>query len=538
MPIIPVRGLAAQGIVSDVDPYTLKGMAWSAGVNVRFENGSILRAPVFRNASALSQDHPRFITSYITSDGTDRIIIGYRNGRLFQWTNGSESDVSVDGFVDADTEGSFTAVTLGDVQYVNRQDRVPWYMGPLDTEFHELPNWNTNWRANLLRSCGGALVALGITKDGTSHPTMVKTSEFAEAGAVPDSWDESDTTSNATENILAEMAGPIVDAANLGELLIIYGYQSAWQMQANGSEFVFQYDPLFTDAGVINANCVVEVDRKHYVFGLNDIWMHDGVSKVSICNERVRNFIFNTLNVAEARRCFVSHDPALKEIRFNYVSGDPLTGFTNGIGCNRAAVFNYGSGGVWSFYDLPFIHSETRANLDTSLTYENATQTYDSAGGTFLDLESSIKKTTLMVGEESTPHSLGNSLYAFDLEGPGSTVTYAVDEDATLGWQLVREGIDLDEFDIELRGYKCIDSIYPQARLASGAEPIEFRFGSADYFNENVEYTDWQTYDGAEFYKLDYRAAGRYLAMQMRQNDYRYVNITGFDFDLDVIGDR
>lgn len=540
MPIVPVRGLSDQGIITDVDPYNLQGMAWSTGVNVRFSNGSILRAPVFRTVDSLAQSDPRFVTSHLLSTGLDRIIIGYLNGRLYNWSNGSETNVSISGYSDSSSETPYTSVSLGDVHYVNRSDRVPWSYLPAGSAFATLANWDSNWRARLLKSCGGALVALGITKSGTSYPTMVKTSEFAEAGAVPTTWDETDPSNNATENILGEMSGPIVDAANLGELLIIYGYNEAWAMQADGSENVFRYEPLFKDAGALNANCVVEVDRKHYVFGMNDIWMHDGVSKVSICNKRVRDFIFQNINIAEARRCFVSHNPALKEIRFNYVSGDALVTFINGTGCNRAAVFHYGEGqgGVWSFYDLPFIHSFTHADIDTTATYDTVSETYETIGGTFLDLESSIKKTNICVGDVAADYGVAKSLYAFDPVGPGSTVAYAIDTNATRGWQLIREGIDLDEIGAELRGYKCLDSVYPQARLEAGAEPIEFSFGSADYFNQAVEYTDWQTYDGDEFYKLDFRSAGRYLSMKMRHQDTSYVNITGFDFDVDILGDR
>jgi len=268
--------------------------------------------------------------------------------------------------------------------------------------------------------------------------------------------------------------------------------------------------------------------------------MHDGTSKVSLIDNRVRNFIFQNINISEARRCFVTHNERLKEIMFCYVSGDRLTGFTGGTGCNRAAVFNYSQSqtGTWTFYDLPFVFSADYASVDTTLTYASVTQTYDTIGGTYLDQEDTLKKALVILGDTYSPKSLTKSLYALDLVGPGSTVAFAIDTHATLGWQLERDGIDLDDLGVDLKGYKCVSSIYPQARLASGAQPIEFSFGSSDYFNVDAAFSDYQTYDGNTLYKLDYNVAGRYLSMRARHVDTSYINMSGIDFELDVLGER
>jgi hypothetical protein len=549
MPIAPLRNLSEFGIIADVDPYNLPPNAFSGGVNVRFVDRGVQRAPVFRNVDGLAESDPRFLYATSPASGFDTIIIGYKNGKLSTWSGGTETDASIAAYATSDSEAPYSALVVGDVVYVNREDRVPWFLGPSDSDFQELTNWTSTWRARTMRACGGALVALNVTKNGVSYPTMVKTSEFATYGSVPSTWDETDPTNNATENVLNEMEGPIVDGWPLGNNLFIYGENETWLMQADGSNSVFRYARRFKDAGLINANCVQEIDNKHVVFGRNDIWMHDGTTKVSLCSNRVRNFIFRNIDISEARRCFVFHNEKLKEIYFCYVSGDRFTGFTGGTGCNRAAVFSYAQSqvastealtglGVWTFYDLPFVHGAATASLDTTLTYETVTATYETIGATYLDQEDSLKKATIMVGDTYAAHSLTKSLYAFDLEGPGSMVPYALDANATLGWQLERDGLDLDELGVPLRGYKVVNSVYPQARLASGAEPIEFAFGGADFFNVDPEWSDYQTYDGNELYKLDYRMAGRYLAMRIRHDDTSYVNFSGLDFDIDLLGER
>jgi hypothetical protein len=49
---------------------------------------------------------------------------------------------------------------------------------------------------------------------------------------------------------------------------------------------VFDYRLTPFGKGSINANCAIEIGGRHYVFGVNDIWMHDGVSHQSICDRR------------------------------------------------------------------------------------------------------------------------------------------------------------------------------------------------------------------------------------------------------------
>src|SRR5262249_5894037 len=177
-----------------------------------------------------------------------------------------------------------------------------------------------------------------------NFPTMVRTSEFVTSGNVPTSWDETSTTNNVTEDILADMEGEITDACSLGPLLAIYSLKETWLMAFQPqSQAIFSKIRRFKDQGALSANCAVEVDGKNYVFGHNDLWMHDGITKASICDERTRKFIFESINLSKANRFFVFHNEARKEINFAYVSGDAVVGFdpNHANGCNRQAVYDY-----------------------------------------------------------------------------------------------------------------------------------------------------------------------------------------------------
>jgi len=544
VPIEHIRNLAKYGILTDPDPYDLAPEAWSGGVNVRFRNGKVTGGPVFRSALVLGNTDPRFTCSANPSTGLDLLFVGYKDGTVSRVQNGAEVDYSVSGFTPSAAEATWTSTTLANVTYINRSDRAPWYLRASDAQFQNLGvfsgglsgAWDSTWSCQILRACGGALVALNVTEGATNSPTMVKTSSIPLAGMIPASWDITTSSTLATENILAEMQGPITDACKLGTSLCIYGNAEAWAMTPNGALSIYNYDKLPFKKGSINANCSVEIDGKNFVFGPDDIWMHDGTSEKSLCDEKVREFIYGSINLSKSSRCFVNHNPRLKEITFAYVSGDRLVSFLNNPdGCNRQAVYNY-SDGTWTFDDLPMCFSACMATLSNQLTYATVTATYATIGGSYLDQEDGYKRVPVYVGSSNSTYSLSTSLYAFDLYGQGSMVSFGVDTHATMPRYLERDGIDLDEINVDLRGYKTISSIYPQARLGSGASNLMINAGASDGFNQPATFVGWQPYNGNDLYKLDFNVAGRYLSLQIKFSDYKELSVSGFDLDMKVTG--
>jgi hypothetical protein len=536
-----LRDVAKYGIISDGDPFNLPPEAFSAGVNVRFRNGKITSGPVFRNVLHLGTSDPRFTFSSNPTQGLDLLFVGYLNGTVSRIASGVESAYSIASYSTSSVDALWSSTVLAGVTYVNRSDRSPWYLRNSDTQFQNLvgAGWDGTWSCAILRACSGALVALNVTKGATAYPTMVKTSSIPTAGIVPASWDQTVPATLATENILAEMQGPITDGCPLGNDLIIYGFKEAWLMHADGSTAVYDYNKLPFQKGAINANCSVEWDGKNVVFGPDDVWMHDGNSEKSIIGGRNRDFLFGSLNLSKSNRCFVKINPRLNEIVFAYVSGDGLTSFNSGLigGCNKQAVWNYVDD-TWTFDDLPGVYSATEANLTTSLTYTTVTATYDTIGGSYQDQEDGFKRTSVYVGEVSTTYGLSTSLYAFDLFGQGSTVSYSVDINATKPRYLERDGVDLDQLNVDLKDYKLLRSIYPQARLGSGAANLMLAAGASDGFNVPAGVTAYQPYNGNDLYKCDFNIAGRFLSYRLSFSDYKELTITGFDFDFKLTGKR
>src|SRR5271166_3671878 len=125
MTIAKIRNLSEVGVINDVDPYNLPPNGFSMAVNARFDAGSVKRAPVFRsvslstNGGALLFTSPRFLTSNLPAAGFDTLYPCYLNGRVTQVVTGAETDISIFGFANNNSETPFTSQMLQQVFYIN-----------------------------------------------------------------------------------------------------------------------------------------------------------------------------------------------------------------------------------------------------------------------------------------------------------------------------------------------------------------------------------------------------------------------------------
>lgn len=536
---LPIRGLGNAGVVTDIPPSTLPPEAFTRAKNVRFDEGTVSRAPVFRNIQDSLAIAPVFVHGITAASASSfsSVILASDTYELREYVNGSL--VTRQGSL-ATTSASdlrYTATTLADITYLNRADKVPVYMAQGGTQFAALPNWDSTWRAASVRAYGDFLLALNTTESGTGYSTRVRWSNPALANSVPNSWDASDATKSAGFNDLVEMKTPILDGASLGTNFIIYSRDQVYLMEFTGGAFIFNFRKLFTDAGVINQNCAVEIEGRHFVFGTDDIYTHDTHSKQSIADEKVKQYIFSSLNTAKTDKCFVQANPLLEEIYFCYVSGDDMAEYTSGTECNRAAVFNY-KNGTWSFMDLPNVSAATAASIPTASTYATVTNSYETNGGTYFSQEAGYDSHTLFVGQSDTPDGISShKLYGLDPTGSSSMLSAPYDLEANKAPFVERTGIDLDEM-MQISAYKVISRIYPQVYTESSNMQFQFKVGASNLQNSVPTYESQVTFDAAYQHKIDSRAAGRYLAYRMDVLDTKNFDFSGFDAEITTTGRR
>jgi hypothetical protein len=538
-----MRDLGSVGVVTDVDPYDLPTPAFSFAKNVRFEDGKIQRGPVFRKV-ADTANLPKHLLSFQTQNNEPQTFFVDDLGYVFEYsTLTGETDRSPT-FTPASGDHQLSSCILNNVVYVNRSDRVMWYRDRDDvgTDFSILTNdvtgtvnWPSNGRARILRSMSGVLITANIQKGSSVYPNMVKWSNFSTApGSPPADWDYTSPSSNAGENTLAEMDGAIIEALPTRDTMFLYSAKETWAMEFIGGLDMFRFARRF-DKGIISDNCVVDEAGIQYVFGQNDLWMHDGTSVKSLASGKVRRFVFDTLRRDNASEFFVVSNPRLNEIIFCYVADDKYIKFPaiDGQGCNRAVIYNYTSD-TFTFADLPYVTCATSAYLakGDSKTFASVTGTFDIAGGSFTQLESLIR-TNLTFGCND---GVGGSYSLRTFEAYREVETgFLLDPDANGAGLAERTGYDLDEIGAELRGYKLVSSVYPQGRLDGPDQVLTFTFGLNDHPAHTVEWMEPQTFT-LEYYKLDYNVAGRFLSMKFEQNDLKPFTLSALDIDVSILG--
>jgi hypothetical protein len=535
--LLPVRDVGSIGVVTDIRPASLPINAFTKAKNVRFDEGKVGRSPVFRKIKDSLGFNPRF--SYgvpANSSGNFASIVLVSDTYEFK-AYANNAVVSKQGSLSATSASvhPFTGTSLADIAYINRIDQPPVFMANGGSAFATLTNWPSGYRAESVRAYGDFLIALNMTEGGTSFPSRVRFSTPALANAVPTTWDESDLTKSAGFNDIVQMKTGIVDGLTLGTKFIVYSKDQVWMMEFVGGTFIHNFRKLFSDCGVINQNCIAEVEGAHYVFDHDDIYIHDGNTRQSVCDERVKSYIFGGLNTAKTDRCFTHHNSELDEVMFCYVSGDDMAEYTNGDRCNRAAVFNYKSQ-TWSFMDLPNVSSSTHGTISSSTTYENS-NTYGNIGGSYYSQESGYDIHSLFVGEDSSTDGItSDKLYGLDLSDSGS-LSFDLDSEANKSPYIEREGIDLDELS-PLSGYKVITKIFPQVDTTNADKQFTFTFGSSDLLGNNPVYQGSINFDGSTDYKIDTRASGRYLSYKMTVADNKDFSFLGFDLDVLTTGRR
>ncbi|MBB4039096.1 hypothetical protein GGR34_000731 [Microvirga flocculans] len=529
-----------------MDPYDLPSAAFVFANNCRFEDGKIQRGAVFRKICDLTEADPIHVVGYTNSVEAPVVYYVTEDGRIYERTfAGDEEERTASGYTPSYAPLPVTSASLNGVLYINKGDRVPWYVSknassgtslqPIPVDDSGYTQWRTEWRARVLRSMNGMLVAFNVTKGANANPNMVKWSDFGiDPYAVVPNWDFTSPESSAGENTLAEMKGGIIDAYPLRNRMYIFSDVETWLMESVGGVEIFRFDRAF-DRGVINTNCVMEVAGLQYVFGSNDIWFHDGTTADSLASGRVRRFIYDSLRRDESKYFFVTYNQRLNEVIFCYVSDDQYVKFpaVSGKGCNRAAIYNTESK-VWYFADLPYVTCAAHLPITfgQQLTFENVTGTFATVGGAFSQLELTIR-TNLTFGSKAQG-DVSHALRTFEAFREVET-GYLLDEVVNSPAYLERTGIDLDEIGSELRGYKCVSSIYPQGRLDYEAAPLVFTFGIADHAAQDPEWGTAQTYDRVQ-YKLDYNLAGRYLALKIEQTDFLPFTLSALDLDVIILG--
>lgn len=513
------------GIFKDPNPSDLPPNAWSDGRNIRFKNGKVSKTPGHeRIFGEMPGDRkPLYAMPYLQAN-TPYWFFGFED-RIFRTSGYQWQDVShqtAGAYVDykATTEYTWNGGFLSGVAIMNNGFDKPQALSPSDTYFKDLPNWPANTTARIVRPFKNYLVALNVTQpvngNSTHQPTVVKWSSPADPGSVPFTWDVTDPTNDAGEAPLADTAGALVDGKKLRDQFILYKEDSVYSMRHVGGVYVFAFQQLFDDVGMLAPNCVAEFDGKHFVIGQGDVYVHNGVQKNSVIDGKIKSYLFNAIKTGGIKSVFVVPDYSNTEMWICFQSSGANQEEAQ---ADRAAIWNWQEN-TWTIRDLPKVFAGTvgivdprepddwqsdAGQWDTDSTVWGSA-TYNPAK-TKMVLISHVDKAAYIVGE--------TSLFA------GQT------------FQCRLEKTDIYNGD-DLR-FKNVTSITPHCR---GDGVCKVYVGSSELQDSPVEWFGPYDFQVGKDHKIDCRVIGRYIGVRFEFDSRGSWELNGYTIEYTPQGGK
>ena len=375
--IVPLRNLNNGGVVIDSNPYALSQIEFSDCRNVRFHDRSVRK--ITGEEDMLEVDNSGIINiEYWRQPTITRYIYTNDSGNTYL-KNVTGTDTNITG-----TEGlSGTAQITGGLfnggatYVINDGTTIPKYInasgsGSATQALVNLPNWDydsaifSSVRAEVLRPYRNVLVAANLTYTGTNNsltyaPGTIRVSNLAARGEIP-TWDPQAAAATTADEQDLSTNDPIVDMVPFQNRLLVYCTNSVHSITLTGSSTTpVAYSQELSGRGLLSANCAVEFYGRHFVVGNDDIYLYGGGAQVSsVSDEKIRDYFYSNLNMAEAELTFCVHNQNQDEIWVCYAKGTSTT-------ANEALIFNYVHN-TWSIRDLPNVTTGTSGVLVDDFT--------------------------------------------------------------------------------------------------------------------------------------------------------------------------
>lgn len=493
------------GISSDLTPEELGDGVWSSVSNMRFNNGYAERFKGTTKVFDTPAVTPYFLTPYATTTARYWVHCGLNavyadDGTTRTNMTGTAPTGAID---DRWTGGSINGVLI-----LNNSKDAPTFWAGTGT-LTPIGGWDATHRAVAMRPFKNFIIALGITKGVNTFPHMVKWSTTLNPGAITavGDWDETDPAKDAGEQDLAETPDIIVDCLPMGDVNIVYKERSMYAMSYVGAPYIFRFQRLPGDSGMLARGCAVNTPLGHVVLSAGDVVLNTGQGVQSIANGLVRNYIFSNISSTTYKRSFVTANPQKNEVWVCFPFGESES-------CNRAAVWNWIEK-TWALRDLDSVTFGAFGQIN----YDAASSTWSADPDTW---ESDA--TSWNYNEYSPAESrllMSHSIPAISLADTGTT-----DFGGVISASLERTGMHFgDPYSV-----KTITAVRPKIDGVSG-DSVSIQIGASMFPDSAVVWQTSQPFVIGSAIKIDSFASGRFLAIRFLNSAYGAWRIKSFDVE-------
>jgi len=437
----------------------------------------------------------------------------------------SPNEVVVDSTVDFPPSGSFQVDTEA-MSYTSKEDDKFIGIGRGEsgttpaTHLDNAPLF-VNVYAKSIRAFRSFLIALNIKRGGVSYPRLVKWSTEAGIQGVPSSWNETTSTVDAGEYELADSKGDILDGLQLRDTFMIYKEDATYSMSFVGTPFIFSFRQLSPTIGAIAKNCVAEFDGGHAIFGKGNFYINDGQRLKPILPQKLKEYVFTTIDGAQINKCFVAADYGRTEILFCFTADGAASDEPN-----KAVVWNYITN-TFCIRDLPDVAHMGYGNVGnptTATTWAATTTLWDTIEGPWTmsyDLQDKVLLFADATNTKLYRDRSGNQ------EGTTNMVSY-----------VERTGLIIDENGRpDQTSVKHITSIWPKMSTSSTNKVFVY-LGTQMSTQDGVTWGDPVEFVPNSMSKVSVRGTGKLYAVKFESTTDMEWELDGYTIEVKNAGRR
>ena len=510
-----VADVGSIGIIKDKPSYALPSGAWSDGLNVRMHEGAVHKMLGHRTPIGTPTQVPYFVLPvrngnnayWIYCSGTDAFIT---DGTTHKEITRTASDYSA-----STTVQGWSGLIFGGVPIINNgvDDPQQWSIDfSTPAKLTDLSNWPASTSCKFLGGFKQFLIAMDVTASGTNYPRMVKWSHTATHNSVPSTWSISDNTKDAGEYSIESTPGKVLGGLQLKDAYMIYKEDAIWGMNYIGAPFIFRFFQVSEQVGALSKHSMCELENGHFVFGTNDCFINDGVTLTSIMSQRMRNYVYGSIDATNYGNSFVVPNYIKNEIWICY----PRSGSTWPDYC---VIWNYKEN-TFSTRELPstaYIGAGI-VNPSDALTWDGGTGTWDGGYTTWDERVFNPAQTRLITA------------------GTGDTKLYLMDTTAQFNGDdftsyIERKGLHFDS----PRTVKLCTGVALNME-AYGAGTVEVLVGHHNAPEEGVTWSSPVTFDPTTDYKIDCMVSGKYLALRVQSSSEVFWTLNSYDMAITDLG--
>ena len=439
-------------------------------------------------------------------------------------TDGTD-DIDVDSTEDFPTSGTFT-VDSEDIAYTGKDATTFTGISRAQnsttgaTHSDNAPAFVSVY-AKSIRAFRSFLVALNVQRGGVDYPRIVKWSTEAGIQGVPSSWNETTSTVDAGEYELADTKGDIQDGLQLRDTFMIYKEDATYSMSFVGTPFIFSFRQLSPTIGAIAKNCVAEFDGGHAIFGKGNFYINDGQRLKPILPQKLKEYVFTTLDGAQVNKCFVVADYGRTEILFCFTADGAATNHPN-----KAVVWNYITN-TFCIRDLPDVAHMGYGNVGNPTT----ATTWAATSATWVG----------ETGPWTMSYDLQDKVLLFS--DPTNTKLYRdrsgnKEDTANMTSYIERTGLSMNaQGQPDHTTVKRISSIWPKMS-ASGTDTINVYLGTQMSTEGGISWNAPVTFNPDEQSKVSVRGTGKMYAIRFESTTDMNWELDGYTIEVDNVGKR